>query len=145
MIQRKKQRIVYVCKKTRRFDQKCRYSCWWSIDSPGRIEDFCPLFKSGLNEPLTSQLDKDDVEKIGLVKFDFLGLTTLTILDQTIKLINSNRKEKVQLGEISLTDKSTYETFSRANTIGVFQFESPGMRDLLKKSRPNLNLKTLLL
>ena len=61
-------------------------------------------------------------------------MTTLTILDQTIKLINSNRKEKVQLGEISLTDKSTYETFSRANTIGVFQFESPGMRDCL--SRP---------
>jgi DNA polymerase-3 subunit alpha len=105
--------------------------------APGRIEDFCPLFRSGLNEPLTSQLDKDDVEKIGLVKFDFLGLTTLTILDQTTKLININRKEKVQLGEISLADKSTYETFSKANTIGVFQFESPGMRDLLKKSRPN--------
>ena len=104
--------------------------------APGRIEDFCPLFRSGLNEPLTSQLDKDDVEKIGLVKFDFLGLTTLTILDQTIKLINSNER-KSSVGRISLTDKSTYETFPKANTIGVFQFESPGMRDLLKKSRPN--------
>src|SRR5262249_6262288 len=82
--------------------------------------------------------DMQAVAKAGLLKMDFLGLTTLTILDDTVKLIEQNRGHKLELKKIPLDDKETYESvFHRALTSGVFQFESHGMRDVLRRYQPN--------
>jgi len=111
--------------------------------APGKLTDFCPLYCAEGNEAVVSQLDKDDVEAVGLVKFDFLGLTTLTILDWTLSFIR-RLHEAGQVGEtapvleaLPLDDAQAYRIFATGNTTAVFQFESRGMRDLLKRARPD--------
>ena len=105
--------------------------------APGRLTDFCPLYVQAGAEAPVSQFDKDDVEAIGLVKFDFLGLTTLTILDWTLRYVRKlDSQSDLKLEALPLDDKPTYEIFKRGNTTGVFQFESRGMRDLLKQAPP---------
>ena len=88
---------------------------------------------------MVSQFDKDDVEAVGLVKFDFLGLTTLTILDWTLRYIRAldPARHDFTLETLPLDDRAAYEIFATANTTAVFQFESRGMRDLLKQARPD--------
>ncbi|HWY72124.1 MAG TPA: DNA polymerase III subunit alpha, partial [Burkholderiaceae bacterium] len=106
--------------------------------APGRLTDFCPLYCAQGTEAAVSQFDKDDVEAIGLVKFDFLGLTTLTILDLALRHVRALRPDSaLSLESIPLDDAATFEVFRRANTTAVFQFESRGMRDLLKRARPD--------
>jgi DNA polymerase-3 subunit alpha len=106
--------------------------------APGRLTDFCPLYVADASEAAVSQFDKDDVEAIGLVKFDFLGLTTLTILDWTLRYIRQlDPAATLTLEEMPLDDAAAYRIFSSANTSAVFQFESRGMRDLLKRARPD--------
>ncbi len=106
--------------------------------APGRLTDFCPLYAAQGSQSVVSQLDKDDVEKIGLVKFDFLGLTTLTILDWTLRYVRQlDPASSLSLESLPLDDPDTYKIFSNANTTAVFQFESRGMRDLLKRARPD--------
>jgi DNA polymerase III subunit alpha len=106
--------------------------------APGRLTDFCPLYCAQGTEAAVSQFDKDDVEAIGLVKFDFLGLTTLTILDLALRYVRSLQPDNaLNLDSIPLDDGPTFELFRRANTTAVFQFESRGMRDLLKRARPD--------
>ena len=106
--------------------------------APGRLTDFCPLYAAQGSQSVVSQLDKDDVEKIGLVKFDFLGLTTLTILDWTLRYVRQlDPSSTLSLETLPLDDPETYKIFSTANTTAVFQFESRGMRDLLKRARPD--------
>ncbi len=115
------------------------------VIAPEPLSDFCPLFAehdgqgSGKN-PVT-QFDKDDVETIGLVKFDFLGLRTLTIIDWAVKAINIRRAQKgeapLDITDLPLNDKTTYELFARGDTVAVFQFESRGMRELLKRAKPD--------
>jgi len=106
--------------------------------APGRLVDFCPLYCAQGTEAAVSQFDKDDVEAIGLVKFDFLGLTTLTILDLALRYVRALHPEgTLTLDSIPLDDGATFEVFRRANTTAVFQFESRGMRDLLKRARPD--------
>ena len=116
--------------------------------APGKLTDFCPLYVADGAEAAISQYDKDDVEAVGLVKFDFLGLTTLTILDWTVQCIARLREEGAatrdeglstyhDLAKIPLDDPAAYKIFSSANTSAVFQFESRGMRDLLKRARPD--------
>ncbi|WP_333840353.1 DNA polymerase III subunit alpha [Pelomicrobium sp.] len=106
--------------------------------APGRLTDFCPLYVAQGSQSVVSQLDKDDVEKIGLVKFDFLGLTTLTILDWTLRYVRQlDPTSCLSLESLPLDDPDTYRIFSSANTTAVFQFESRGMRDLLKRARPD--------
>ena len=106
--------------------------------APGKLSDFCPLYTASGSESAVSQLDKDDVEAIGLVKFDFLGLTTLTILDWTLRFIKRlDPDAKIALEHLPLEDAAAYKIFSSANTTAVFQFESRGMRDLLKQARPD--------
>ena len=84
-----------------------------------------------------TQFDKDDVEKIGLVKFDFLGLRTLTVIDRAIKSINSSNSEKeIDLNKIPLNDSKVFELLSSGKTMAVFQLESSGMRDLIKRLQP---------
>jgi DNA polymerase-3 subunit alpha len=106
--------------------------------APGRLTDFCPLYAPEGSDSVVSQFDMKDVEAAGLVKFDFLGLTTLTILDWTLRYIRAQGGEKdLDLSAIPLDDADTYRLFARADTTGVFQFESRGMRDLLTRARPD--------
>ena len=107
--------------------------------APGKLTDFCPLYCAEGAESIVSQLDKDDVEAVGLVKFDFLGLTTLTILDWTLKFLERLTPDasRLTLDQIPLDDPAAYRIFSTANTTAVFQFESRGMRDLLKRAKPD--------
>ncbi|MGD8789725.1 MAG: DNA polymerase III subunit alpha [Burkholderiales bacterium] len=106
--------------------------------APGKLSDFCPLYCAAGSESVVSQLDKDDVEKVGLVKFDFLGLTTLTILDWTLRFIRRLDPESdISLEELPLDDPAAYRIFVNGNTTSVFQFESRGMRDLVQRARPD--------
>jgi DNA polymerase-3 subunit alpha len=122
------------------------------VIAPSPLSDFCPLFAEhdghGLGRNPVTQFDKDDVETIGLVKFDFLGLRTLTIIDWAVKAINQRRGSGLApaepLGEppldiisLPLDDVATYELFARGQTHAVFQFESRGMRELLKRAKPD--------
>ncbi len=108
--------------------------------APGKLTDYCPLYAAEGTENVVSQLDKDDVEKVGLVKFDFLGLTTLTILDWAERFVRRGgdaRLAQFRLQHIPLDDAPTYELLSAGNTTAVFQLESRGMRDLITRARPD--------
>jgi DNA polymerase III subunit alpha len=103
--------------------------------APGRLTDFCPLYVQPGAEAILSQFDKDDVEAVGLVKFDFLGLTTLTILDWTIRYIRKlDPAAVIDLDRLPLDDQAAFNVFRKLNTTAVFQFESRGMRELLKQA-----------
>jgi DNA polymerase-3 subunit alpha len=105
--------------------------------APGKLTDFCPLYVQAGAEAILSQFDKDDVEAVGLVKFDFLGLTTLTILDWTQKYVRRlDPTANVALDTLPLDDRAAYDIFRSGNTVAVFQFESRGMRELLKQAPP---------
>jgi DNA polymerase-3 subunit alpha len=105
--------------------------------APGKLTDFCPLYAAEGGANVISQLDKDDVEAVGLVKFDFLGLTTLTILDWAERYVRAMGEAQFALERIPLDDKATYRLLSAGNTTAVFQLESRGMRDLIKRARPD--------
>ncbi|AOH37286.1 DNA polymerase III subunit alpha [Luteimonas sp. JM171] len=115
------------------------------VIAPRPLSDFCPLFaehdEGGRGKNPVTQFDKDDVEAVGLVKFDFLGLRTLTIIDWAVKAINRRRKAggeaPLDISALALDDKATYELFARGDTVAVFQFESRGMRELLKRAKPD--------
>ena len=104
--------------------------------APGQLTDFCPLYAAD-GAHVISQLDKDDVEAIGLVKFDFLGLTTLTILDWAERYVRGLGEKSFSLARVPLDDAATYKLLSSGNTTAVFQLESRGMRDLIKRARPD--------
>ncbi len=106
--------------------------------APGKLTDYCPLYTASGSDSAVSQLDKDDVEAIGLVKFDFLGLTTLTVLDWTLRFMKRlDPDSQVRLEQLPLDDPAAFKVFAVANTTAVFQFESRGMRELLKQARPD--------
>ena len=106
--------------------------------APGRLTDFCPLYSPSGGEAMVSQFDKDDVEAVGLVKFDFLGLTTLTVLDWTLRYVRQlDPDSHIRLEALALDDPAAYRVFATANTTAVFQFESRGMRELLARARPD--------
>ena len=105
--------------------------------APGKLTDFCPLYTQPGSDAIISQFDKDDVEAVGLVKFDFLGLTTLTILDWTLRYVRRlDPASTLTLETLPLDDKAAYGILGTANTTAVFQFESRGMRDTLKRAPP---------
>jgi DNA polymerase-3 subunit alpha len=105
--------------------------------APGKLTDFCPLYTQSGSDAIVSQFDKDDVEAVGLVKFDFLGLTTLTILDWTMRYVKRlDPSCTLMLETLPLDDKAAYDIFRTANTAAVFQFESRGMRELLTQAPP---------
>lgn len=107
--------------------------------APGKLTDFCPLYSQDENpDNVISQFDKKDVENVGLVKFDFLGLTTLTILEFAMRFIRQlDPKTTLRLEAIPIDDPETYNLFQTGNTSAVFQFESDGMRKLLRDARPD--------
>ena len=104
--------------------------------APGKLTDFCPLYAAEGTTHVISQLDKDDVEAIGLVKFDFLGLTTLTVLDWAERYVRELGAADFSIEALPLDDKAAYAMLASGNATGVFQFESRGMRDLLKQAPP---------
>ena len=100
------------------------------------LMEYLPLYR-GQNGEVMTQYAMKDVEKIGLVKFDFLGLKTLTVVDQTIQLIEKETGVKLELSQIPLDDPETFmPCWSSGSTLGIFQLESSGMRDLLIKLKP---------
>jgi DNA polymerase-3 subunit alpha len=105
--------------------------------APGKLTDFCPLYAAQGTESTISQFDMKDVERVGLVKFDFLGLTTLTVLDWAAQSIRAMGKPEFSPDKIPLDDPKAYSVFANANTTAIFQFESRGMRDLVKRARPD--------
>ena len=107
--------------------------------APGKLTDFCPLYNAdGRPENTVSQYDKKDVENVGLVKFDFLGLTTLTILGKAVEYIDRLQPgEHFELERIPVDDKETLKLFQTGNTGAVFQFESDGMREQLRQAKPD--------
>jgi len=104
--------------------------------TPGKLTDYVPLFKSGKDE-ITTQYDMKSIERIGLLKMDFLGLRTLTVIDRSVEMVNSRKDKTLSLNEIPLDDERTFELLRRARTVGVFQLESSGMRELLRKMKPS--------
>jgi len=100
------------------------------------LTEYVGLFRAG--EQVSTQFTMKDLEKIGLLKMDFLGLKTLTMIVHTLRIIKESRGIDVNLPELGLDDAKTYEMLARAESAGVFQLESSGMRDLLKKMRPSL-------
>ena len=107
--------------------------------APGKLTDFCPLYTQGGDTGVVSQFDKDDVEAVGLVKFDFLGLTTLTILDWAVRYIKmlDPAMADFSLETLPLNDKASYTLLTKAKTVAVFQLESRGMQGMLKDARPD--------
>ena len=108
------------------------------VIAPGSISDFCPVYVDRQSSSVMTQYDKDDVEKIGLVKFDFLGLRTLTVIDRAVKSINLDKDEakKFDIESIPLNDDKVFKLLSSGKTMAVFQLESSGMRDLIKRLKP---------
>jgi DNA polymerase-3 subunit alpha len=96
-----------------------------------------PLYMDPNTDSPVTQYTMKYAESAGLVKFDFLGLKTLTVISSVCKLINMTREEKFEISAVSLDDKTTYEMLSTGRTIGVFQFESAGMREAIKKLKPD--------
>ncbi|QEL66190.1 DNA polymerase III, alpha subunit [Oryzomicrobium terrae] len=105
--------------------------------APGKLTDFCPLYCQPGGESVVSQYDKDDVEKVGLVKFDFLGLRNLTIIELALDYVERLTGTRPDLAALPFTDPDAYRILKEANTTAIFQVESDGMKKLLKKLGPD--------
>jgi DNA polymerase-3 subunit alpha len=106
------------------------------VISPQPLTELVPLYKTNRDEIVT-QFDMNGLEKLGLLKMDFLGLTTLTLIQDALRLIQKRHGVEVVPEDLPLDDKATYETFAKGFTSGVFQFESSGMRDILRRYQPS--------
>ncbi len=106
------------------------------VISPQPLKEIVPLYRTN-KEEIVTQYDMSGLEKLGLLKMDFLGLTTLTLIHDTLGLIEKHRGVKLAIEDIPLSDPATFEIFSKAFTSGIFQFESAGMRDILRRYQPS--------
>ncbi len=106
------------------------------VISPRPLMDVVPVYKTNRDE-ITTQYDMNALERVGLLKMDFLGLTTLTVLQDTVRMIEKNRGLKVDIDNLTLDDSETYKLFARGDTTAIFQFESHGMRDILRRYQPS--------
>lgn len=110
------------------------------VIAPTRLTDFTPLYCEEAGQGLVTQFDKNDVETAGLVKFDFLGLRTLTIIDWAVKMINNVRaegEEPIDVNTLALDDPAVFDLLKKGETTAVFQLESRGMKDLIKRLVPS--------
>ena len=105
------------------------------VISPRPLTDIVPVYKTNRDE-ITTQYDMNALERIGLLKMDFLGLTTLTVLQDAVGMVEKNRGVKIDIENLLLEDADTYKLFSRGDTTAIFQFESHGMRDILRRYQP---------
>jgi DNA polymerase-3 subunit alpha len=108
------------------------------IIAPGKVSDYVPISttKSKGERTVTTQYDGDWIEKFGLLKMDFLGLKTLTVLNDALELIEQNHGDQIDLDAVPLDDEETFELFQRGDTTAIFQFESTGMREWLRELKP---------
>ena len=106
------------------------------VISPAPLQEMVPLYKSNKDE-ITTQYAMDDLERIGLLKMDFLGLATLTVIDDCLRLIESMGGEKLDLDQLSVDDAESYALLGKGLTAGIFQFESSGMTDILRRVKPS--------
>ncbi len=106
------------------------------IIAPAEVVNWAPLFKQPGSDIVMTQFDMNYVEKVGLIKMDFLGLRTLTVLQETLRLIQKYHNKTIDLWKLQDGDPKTYELFGKGETTGVFQFESNGMQDYLRKLKP---------
>jgi DNA polymerase-3 subunit alpha len=105
------------------------------VISPQPLTELVPVYKTNRDE-ITTQYDMTALERIGLLKMDFLGLTTLTVLHDAVKMVETNRGVQIDLDSLPLNDEAAYKLFSRGDTTAIFQFESHGMRDILRRYQP---------
>jgi DNA polymerase III subunit alpha len=105
------------------------------VISPRPLTDIVPVYKTNRDE-ITTQYDMNALERIGLLKMDFLGLTTLTVLQDAVGMVQQNRGVKLDIDNLTLDDAETYKLFARGDTTAIFQFESHGMRDILRRYQP---------
>jgi DNA polymerase-3 subunit alpha len=106
------------------------------VIAPGDISNYVPLYKSPNDDDLVTQYSMKDIEDAGLLKMDFLGLRTLSIIDTTLALIEQQHGVKINIDEIPLDDPKTYELFARGDTLAVFQFDSPPMQNYMRSLKP---------
>src|SRR6266511_3904914 len=105
------------------------------VIAPQAITEYAPLYR-GAHDEIVTQWSMKDIERVGLLKMDFLGLSTLTLIDDAVKTIEQTTGEKLDIAHVPLDDAKTYQIFQEGQTYGIFQFESSGMRDILRKAKP---------
>jgi len=105
------------------------------VITPKAITEYAPLYK-GAHDEIVTQWSMKDIDRVGLLKMDFLGLSTLTLIDDAIKEIERTTGERLDMARLPLDDEKTYRIFQEGQTYGIFQFESSGMRDILRKAKP---------
>ncbi len=105
------------------------------VISPQPLTDLVPVYKTSRDE-ITTQYDMNGLERIGLLKMDFLGLTTLTVLHDAVRMVEQSRGVRVEIDQLPLDDAETYKLFAKGDTTAIFQFESHGMRDILRRYQP---------
>src|SRR5690242_7648517 len=128
--------ILQVARRLEGLARNCSVHAAGVVISPQPLKELVPLYKTNRDEIVT-QFDMNGLEKLQLLKMDFLGLTTLTLIEDALRLINKRHGVKLDPQELRLDDKETYEIFGKGYTSGVFQFESPGMRDILRRYQPS--------
>jgi len=107
------------------------------VITPGDVSDYVPLANAVSQQEIVTQYNMKDIENVGLLKMDFLGLRTLTIIRDTLALVKKNHDVEIDIDEIPFDDQKTYRLFTKGQTTGIFQFESPPMREYLKKLQPS--------
>ncbi|HOP05952.1 MAG TPA: DNA polymerase III subunit alpha [candidate division Zixibacteria bacterium] len=128
--------LIDICKTLEGLARHCSTHAAGVVIAPAPLIDYVPLYK-GAKDEVTTQFDMKRVEQIGLLKMDFLGLRTLTVIDDALKMIKQNHPETdIEIDEIPLDDPVVYDIFARGDTIGIFQFESSGMREYLRRLAP---------
>ena len=135
---RKDPRVAEILQVARRLEGLCRNASVHAagvVISPEPLRNLVPLYRTN-REEIVTQYDMAGLEKLELLKMDFLGLTTLTIIDDALKLIQQHRGVDLVLEDLPLDDAASYDIFSKGYTSGVFQFESSGMRDILRRYQP---------
>jgi DNA polymerase-3 subunit alpha len=105
------------------------------VISPKPLTDLVPIYKTSRDE-ITTQYDMNSLERIGLLKMDFLGLTTLTVLHDAVRMVQQNRGVQLDIDRLPVDDADTYKLFAKGDTTAIFQFESHGMRDILRRYQP---------
>lgn len=135
------QEVINLAKKLEGITRNAGKHAGGVVIAPSNLTDFTPLYCEAGAENIVTQFDKDDVEAVGLVKFDFLGLRTLTIIDWTVQAINKQKEQcgeaLIDISKITTEDSKTFELLKACQTTAVFQLESRGMKDLIKRLVPD--------
>lgn len=136
----KNPRIKKLIEIARKLEGLCRHASTHAagiVITPDELTEYIPLYKNEKENEITTQYAKDELEALGLLKMDLLGLKTLTVIDTTLKLIETYKNEKLDLRHLPLDDEKTYALLQSGATSGVFQLESSGMKELLRRLKPS--------